>query len=979
MAPGWPAFTGHDNKVVMKRFAFIAALLGALTAFAAAAPAARPSIDFASPDGAIAVTDGLAPYHAPTAKPQPDGSGWYLVTATNSSIRPAARVLVAAQPQSVSFRILPRPTRPSILAAASSDSLVIVDHMSAYGRRAFRVIVPPATTVAIAVQIANAADPPSILAWTEPALAAHNRQLAIFTTAVWALIAAAALLAAGLAITLGHAPARWAAITLLLLLFERLSETGLFDASLATAVGGPYGLTAMFAGLSLAAGAMLADAIVPVVDMWPRELRRLRFGLIGICIVSVLAFLGIPAAAVLTDTIVVLGMPALAAYLVYRGRDGAQAARVAAPSALVFTLVVFASVIATVNNSGESLATSAAGGFAAAGALLLALAVAAGEGIAVLPFQSVAVHPQIDPAPDRAPPEMPSGGGFTSTAVQAIGASHQGVFDLDFESEIVRLSREAALLLGLPPSANRIGHGEWLERVHPDDRDVYAQALDDYRSHPGIAFRIEFRVRSESGRYAWLELRATMQGDRAPSSRCLGLMADVTMRKETESELLQRTLRDPLTGLGNRVSLMEELEQLGTGLAAATFVLLDVDRFKSIHASLGDTGGDQLLVQVSERLAKRFHGVAEVFRVGGDSFALLFKTPVGDLTAVGNEVLESCAAPYAQDERNVFAPASIAVAAGHDARDPLDMIKNAELAMLQAKRAGGTCVRVYSRELEMLAPGDAVALETDLRRAIEDRQLDVFYQPIVRLDDNTVAGFEALLRWNHPTKGLISPSDFIAHSEETGTIVALGRFALERAAHEMAQWQRFFPLDPPLFVSVNVSRRQLRDEDFLVFLGGLLNKEGVAPGTLKLEVTESTIAANQDVRAALERCRSLGAGLSIDDFGTGVSSLSQLKTLPFDTIKVDQSFLARHANADTEADGETILRSIISLAHDLKRSVVVEGVENAGDADWLRQLGCEFGQGFHFARPLQSAKALEYIALHFDSRASGAPGLRGQA
>jgi diguanylate cyclase (GGDEF)-like protein len=443
-------------------------------------------------------------------------------------------------------------------------------------------------------------------------------------------------------------------------------------------------------------------------------------------------------------------------------------------------------------------------------------------------------------------------------------------------------------------------------------------------------------------------------------------MADVTTRKETEAELVERTLRDPLTGLGNRVALMEELDQLGPRLADATFALLDVDRFKQIHASLGDEGGDALLTQIAERVVKRFDKAAEVFRVGGDAFAVLFAQSQGEPASVGKELFEACAAPYERDGRNVFAPASIGVALGRDARDPLDLLKNAELALLQAKRAGGTCVRVYSRELEELAPGDAVALETDLRRSIEDKQLDVYYQPIVRLADNTVAGFEALLRWNHPTRGLVSPADFIAHSEETGTIVALGRFALERAAHEMAHWQRFFPVDPPLFVSVNVSRRQLRDEDFAVYLGALLHSGAIVPGTLKLEVTESTVAANQDVRAALERCRALGAGISIDDFGTGVSSLSQLKTLPYDTIKIDQSFLARHAG--TDEDAETILRSIISLAQGLKRSVVVEGVETARDAQWLKQLGCEFGQGFYYSQPLPSAQALQYIALHFGGR-----------
>ena len=224
----------------------------------------------------------------------------------------------------------------------------------------------------------------------------------------------------------------------------------------------------------------------------------------------------------------------------------------------------------------------------------------------------------------------------------------------------------------------------------------------------------------------------------------------------------------------------------------------------------------------------------------------------------------------------------------------------------------------------------------------------MFYQPIVRLADGTVAGFEALLRWRHPEKGLIAPVDFIAHSEETGLIVTLGAFALERAAQELAQWQRFFPLKPPLFVNVNVSRRQLRDPSFEPFARKLLQTSGIIPGTLKLEVTESTVAANQNAQPRSSACRALGAGLAIDDFGTGQSSLSQLRDIPFDTVKVDQSFLARHGGTDSETESGVVLESIVTLAHDLKRDVVVEGVESEDDVQWLKDIGCEFAQGLLF-------------------------------
>jgi len=957
----------------MKSWAIVAALsviLFAASASAQGAPGDAALVDFASSEPVLELSGALAPYHGPSNS-QPDGSNWYLIKATNSAVRPASRVFLATQTPSVSFRLLPRPTRPAIVGIASSDSGVSIENMNAYGRRAYRIIIPPATSVAIVVQLANAGDQPSLRAWTEPALAAHNRQLAIFTTAVWALIGAAALMVSGLAVMLRHAPARWAALTLVLVLCERLSETGLFDGSLATGVGGPYGLIAMFAGFSLAAATELADAIVPLRDIWPLYVRWLRRGQAALVAISIFAFVGIPGAVVVCDILVVTGTAAIAAYLFYNGRLGSQAARVSFPSGLVFAFVTLASALATIGGTGDSIAISAAGAFAAAGSILLALAIAAGEGIAVLPFQSVAALPQGPAVALRS----------NSAALQAIGASHQGIFDLDFAADAITLSREAAALVGVSEANSRIRHSDWIARLHQEDREIYRRAIADYRDHPGLAFRIEFRARSESGRYPWLELRATMMGDDAKASRCLGLMADVTTRKETEEELLNRTLRDPLTGLGNRVSMMEELEQRGPRFADTTFALLDVDRFKVIHASLGDTGGDGILTQIAERLTKRFAGVAEVFRVGGDAFAIIFSHGVNDPSAIGSELIDACSAPYDMDGRNIFAPASVGVALGRDARDPLDLLKNTELALMQAKRLGGGCARSYSRELEMLAPGDAVTLETDLRRAIEDKQLDVYYQPIVRLADGVIAGFEALLRWNHPSKGLVTPSDFIAHSEETGTIVALGRIALERAANDLGHWQRYFPLNPPLFVSVNVSRRQLRDEDFCKFLGAVMNNAKIVPTSLKIEVTESAVAGNQDLRDALDECRDLGAGITIDDFGTGASSLSQLKDLPFDTIKIDQSFLAKHKDPQAKADGDVVLKSIIALAHDLKRSVVVEGVETEQDANWLKQLGCEFAQGFYFSRPLPSAEALNFIALHFDGQAarSGVADVAGKA
>src|SRR5579862_2500005 len=895
--------------------ALVAAFVGTLAAAAPPPPAPKDShtVDLGQPDVVIELQDALGPYKMP-ASVQPKSASWYSLTVTNSSARAATRILEAGQSSEMAFEVLPHSTRPAVISLASTDPGAIAEPAKAYGGHAYRVMVPPGGSISLAIEIANAPSPPSLLAWTEPALASHNRQLAIFIAAVAGLIFAAAAITGGLAVMTGHKPPVWAAATLLFVLLARLAGTGMFDASLATHVGGPYGLTALFAGLALAAGARLADTIVPIGAAWPWAVRWLRWGTIALCLVAALAYVGAPAATLVIYVLVVLGTAAITAYLVHRGRYGSQPARVLAPSAAVFALVTLAAAMTSLGVLGSTTAApDIAGGFAAAGAVLLALAVAAGEGIAVLPM-----------------PRMGS-----PKELQAIGASHQGIFDLEFDGDEVLLSSEAASLLGLNETTGRMPHQAWVRRIHPEDRAVYEQALGDYRAQAGLAFRIEFRARDEAARYRWFELRATMMGDKH-ASRCLGLIADITGRKEMEAPAAH-SLRDPLTGLPNRAAMNESLSHLGDGFLDTMVALLDIDRFKSIHASLGDAGADAVLVRAAEE----------------------------DAQSLGDELVKLCGAAYAQDGRSIFAPASVGVTVGHDARDAADLVRNAELALAQAKQDGGGCARVYARTMNARPPEDSVALEAELRGAVEHDQLEVFYQPIVRLSDGAVAGFEALLRWQHPERGLVSPSDFIAHSEETGLIATLGHFVLERAGHDLAQWQSFFPLAPPLFVSVNVSPRQLRDPALENFLRRLLETCALPPGTLKLEITESAAASN--VQATLKRIRALGLGLSIDDFGTGQSSLSRLKDLPFDTVKIDQSFLSRHGGTHSESDSAVVLGSIVALAHDLKRVVVVEGVENEEHARHLRDLGCEYAQGFYFSPPLPLADTLNYIARHYDT------------
>lgn len=967
----------------MKRLIFAAAcLFAAALSIAAAAPAPSlpalaknaNTVDFNDPRPVLDLTQELKPYrHGGPA--ESDGSAWFVFTASNSATLAATRVLVVPEPPGVALHVLPISTRPSILQVATSDASVQVTGAGAYVRRSFRVTIPPSGSVALAVRVQNGGERPTVLAWQEPPLAAQHRQLSIFIAVVASLIGAATLITAGLAVMTAHAAPRWAATGLVGLLLVRLSATGMFDTSIATAVGGPYGLSAMFAGLSLAAGIRLVDTVAPFSEAWPPAQRYIRWLLYAILGLSLLSYLGVPLATVLVGIAIVFGTSGLAAYLVHRGRDGFQPARVLAPSATIFALVALATAVTAVGGFSDNFAAPAVvGGFAAAGALLLALAIVAGEGLVTVPHWSLALTNLHHHTPGHHRAEA---GPLSDAALAAIGASHQGVFDLDLRKKVVSLSPESSALIGFKRKAHHIKHSDWIARIHPDDRDVYTKAIEDFAAHTGLAFRIEFRVKSGGGRYPWFELRATMLGEAPPATRCLGLIADVTARKDAEPSSAERQMRDQLTGLDNRAALEATLAGLNERLASVLVMVLDIDRFKSVHASLGDTGADAVLAKVSGRLSTAFGQRAQLYRFGGDSFAALFAADE-DPAALGAEALQTVGAAHVVDERNVFAPASIGIALGKDAMTPVELLKNAERALLQAKREGGATTRIFTADMDTLSPTDSVVLETELRLALDENQLDVYYQPIVRLADRTVVGFEALLRWHHPTKGLVVPSDFIAHSEETGLIVPLGRFALERAAREIANWQRFFPLDPPLFISVNLSRRQLLDANFEAVLRSALSREKIARGTLKLELTESAVATADDARPILERLHNLGAGIAIDDFGTGLSNFSQLKDLPFDTLKIDRSFLARQGGREDSKDA-TVLRSIVSLAHELRRTVIVEGVETEHDAVWVKNLGCEYAQGFCFSQPLPASEALNYLAMHFDEKtavpASGAAGV----
>jgi diguanylate cyclase (GGDEF)-like protein len=422
---------------------------------------------------------------------------------------------------------------------------------------------------------------------------------------------------------------------------------------------------------------------------------------------------------------------------------------------------------------------------------------------------------------------------------------------------------------------------------------------------------------------------------------------------------------DPLTGLPNRVLFMDRLERAiarartaeGTGFAV---FFLDVDRFKIINDSLGHLVGDELLVSLARRLehalrstdtVSRYDGDHTLARLGGDEFTVLLETvhSANDAQAIADRLLSVVSRPFELQGREIFISVSIGIvmSAPRYARAE-DMVRDADTAMYQAKANGKARAEVFDTPM-LAAVEQRLQLESDLRHALARHELRVFYQPIVSLAGGQLVGFEALLRWQHPTRGMVLPSEFVSAAEETGMIVPIGNWVLHEACRQMCAWREEFPECDELMINVNLSARQCLQPDLVREVSRVLAETGLPPARLKLEVTESVVLENsQGVAAILNDLRALGVQLGLDDFGMGYSALSYLQRFPFQTLKIDRSFVS----SMQEGGNAEIIRAIVSLASGLEMDVTAEGVETAEQVVRLKDLACEFGQGFFFHKPL---------------------------
>jgi diguanylate cyclase (GGDEF)-like protein/PAS domain S-box-containing protein len=546
----------------------------------------------------------------------------------------------------------------------------------------------------------------------------------------------------------------------------------------------------------------------------------------------------------------------------------------------------------------------------------------------------------------------------------ALASSSLALWDWDLAQDRMYFNENWASMLGDAPREVTFPGDEVRAWIHPDERRVFNAAIGNAAKGVSESFDCEYRVRNAAEEWIWVHSRGkvTQRDAEGRALRMTGTSTNITKRKQAEERAEYLATRDALTGLPNRVLLHDRLEQAVVNAArqgtALAFMFVDLDRFKTINDSLGHHAGDQLLKGVAARLQSCVRASDTVARLGGDEFAVLLENlREGEEGAqqVAEKMVDAMGSPMMIEGQPLSTSCSVGISLfPGDGRDSATLMKNADVAMYHAKEKGRDNYQFFSAQMNQKAE-ERLAVESYLRLALKRSELTLHYQPRMRVDTGELVGVEALIRWQHPRRGLLPPEKFIDVAEDSGLIVPIGEWVLETACEQLGAWQR--ALLPSLRMSVNLAVRQMRDgERLFEIVSRALNEAKVDPTTLELELTESKLMQDIEEKAALlKRLGALGVHMSIDDFGTGYSSLAYLKALPVDSIKIDSSFVR---DIHSDPDDEAIIRAIIAMAHSLGLSVVAEGVETQAQLATLRELGCDEYQG-HFAAPALTAAAFE--------------------
>ncbi len=535
-----------------------------------------------------------------------------------------------------------------------------------------------------------------------------------------------------------------------------------------------------------------------------------------------------------------------------------------------------------------------------------------------------------------------------------------GVIVLDSQDRVVDLNPAAQRILGCPFS-EAVGHP--VARIMPDQVALLKrhQGLEEAHGEAALG-------NGAAARYYDIVISSLRTRKVARAGRLISLR-DITERKGLEQRLMQQALHDPLTGLPNRTLFMNRLERsLARGRrreSKVAVLFMDLDNFKFVNDSLGHEAGDLLLVAVSKRVQPCLRSEDTIARLGGDEFAILIEDVkyTSEPAYVAERIVEELQAPFTLGGQLVVITPSIGIAIGDSSQDPSEhLLREADLAMYRAKEDGKARHRMFDPIMEYETT-ERLRLENDLRRALQRDEFRVHYQPVVHLETRRIVGMEALVRWEHPERGMILPDEFVPLAEEIGLIIPIGRWVLREACRQAHSWQKRYRVEPPLSMGVNLSTWQLRDSDLVEDIEGLLLDAGLDPKDLILEITESAVIGAEEHHrmSTLRRVQALGVRFALDDFGTGYSSLSYLKRLPVSLLKIDRSFVERIGQ---DAEDEVLVSGIVYVASALGLSVVAEGVETPQQLARVKSLGCELGQGHYFSEPLSSEAAGELLATY---------------
>ncbi len=558
--------------------------------------------------------------------------------------------------------------------------------------------------------------------------------------------------------------------------------------------------------------------------------------------------------------------------------------------------------------------------------------------------------------------------------VLATRATSDGLWDYSAYSEQMYFSARWQGILGFPEEEHVGGLEHWTERMHPKDVDRFRADMQSHHEQPAGSYENEYRLQHADGSWRWIKVRLSTVKEPATNRllRAVGTITDVTVRR----------LTDPLTGLHNRFSLLEELEkrleQSQQNKHSFAVLFVDFDAFKRINDNFGHWHGDRVLVELARRIEKSLEArprtpgaelnsaasTSLAARLGGDEFVVLLdNAEQEDASAYAGRLHRLLEAPVRCGDQDLILSASVGIAMGLSGyRKAEDLLQDADVAMYRAK-AGGKAQSCFFSSSMKDAVRARMRVEVDLRRAVERqdaRELFMVYQPKVLLSTGAITGFEALVRWNHPTRGMVPPDEFIPVAEESDLILSLGRWTLKEAVRQLSQWRRAGEVTSMTTVAVNLSARQFGDTSLVETIREILTAEQLPARCLELEVTERVLI--DDTSAALstlQELKALGIGLELDDFGMGYSSLSYLHHLPFDALKLDRSFV----NCLTEEeDSAAIARTVIALGNALKMEVLAEGIETTEQAQRLTAMGCLYGQGYFFSRPLAPDQCIRLAA-----------------